>query len=81
MLILLLVTDFEFLGKHKAYIEEVFDIINSSSHSLQEGLDYPNEAINQLLVEAIGTWHQPNLEQLVEEYLLLCFLLIFDLHE
>ncbi len=59
-----LVSDFEFLADHKPCIEEFFDIIDSACHFLQESTNCPDEAINQLLTEAIGTWQLPNLEQL-----------------
>ena len=59
-------SDFKFVDEHKAYIEEFFDIIDSACHFLQEETDCPDEAINQLLGEAIGTWQLPNIEQLDE---------------
>ena len=47
-------------------LEEFFDILDSACHSLQEETNCPDEAINQLLAEAIGTWQLPNIEQLDE---------------
>ena len=59
-------TNFEFLPEHKAYIEEFFDIVDSACHYLQEETNCPDEAIDEFLSEAIGTWQLPNLEQLDE---------------
>ena len=59
-------SDFEFPDEQKAYIEEFFDIIDSACHFLQEETNCPDEAINQLLGQAIGTWQLPSLEQLEE---------------
>ncbi len=59
-------SDFDFLSEHKDYLEEFFDIIDSACHYLQEQTNCPDEAIDQLLTEAVGTWQLPNLEQLDE---------------
>ena len=60
-------SDFEFIDENKAYVEEFFDIIDSACHFLQEETDCPDEAINQLLGEAIGTWQLANIEQFDED--------------
>ena len=59
-------SDFKFLDEHKAYIEEFYDILDSACYDLQEATNCPDETINQLLAEAIGTWQLPNLDQLDE---------------
>ena len=59
-------SDFGFIDEQKAYIQEFFDIIDSACHFLQEETNCPDEAIDEFLSEAIGTWQLPNLEQLDE---------------
>ncbi len=60
--------DFEFNESQKLIIEEFFDIIDSACHSLQEATGCPDQAIDHLLSEAIGTWQLPDLEQLEEAF-------------
>tara|TARA_Y100001968_G_scaffold251929_1_gene237237 strand:+ start:533 stop:775 length:243 start_codon:yes stop_codon:yes gene_type:complete len=63
------VENYEFCEEHKASIEEFFDIIDSACYSLQEETSCPDEAIDHLLSEAIGTWQLPEIAQLDEALL------------
>ena len=57
---------FKFSSKQKEHVTEFFDIIDTACHSLQEETGCPDEVIDHLLKEAIGTWQIPDLEQLEE---------------
>ncbi len=48
----------------KPILKNSLTSLDSACHFLQEETDCPDEAINQLLGEAIGTWQLPNIEQL-----------------
>ncbi len=60
--------EYEFSDHEKECVEEFFDILDSACHSLQEETGCPDEAIDHLLNEAIGTWQLPDLEQLQEAF-------------
>ncbi len=56
--------NFEFSNEQKEHVEEFFDVVDSACHLLQESTHCPDETIDHLLAEAIGSWQIPNLEQL-----------------
>ncbi|WP_320664802.1 hypothetical protein [Prochlorococcus sp. MIT 1223] len=56
--------NFQFNNAHKEYLAEFFDCVDAACYALQEGTGCPDEAIDQLLMEAIGSWQIPNLAEL-----------------